>query len=182
MGPSRKINQSPIYNHILKSDLVLGTCLVCHNNFPVYFVDQNLLSFSSFSYQILKTSLQFPSSYICSKNTQDGVLFVAKCVHIPCSIEQRHEWTLTGMEVKNTTYSATISHCHDLPLKSTCDNGYGWVMSSTIHSCCIWRYHTLSILIVDSTCPRGSNKGGTSPLSSTFPPVEDSEFISKLKW
>ena len=30
--PSRKIDQLPIYDHILKSNLVLGTCLVCHNN------------------------------------------------------------------------------------------------------------------------------------------------------
>ena len=48
LGPFRKINQSPICNHILKSDLVLGTFLVCHNNFPVYYGCQKISAFGNF--------------------------------------------------------------------------------------------------------------------------------------
>jgi len=114
LGPSRKINQSPTHKHTLKSDLVLGTCLVCHNNFPVYTTFQELhaLTFedvinaahSDHQYQdLLKIASEgFPAQRNLTEPTHlqefwevrdrlftyNGVVLMGKCVVIPCSLRK----------------------------------------------------------------------------------------------
>ena len=42
-----------------------------------------------FPYQVLKISLRFPSTYICSKSISNSEYSVVNCFHISCSIERR---------------------------------------------------------------------------------------------